>query len=120
MEKLLKENYYPLLQTFIILITFFSNLFSSFDKRLLTHLSSLPKEEFSKFNNQEMRKLGVILLSNNMPRASSFFFYKPRKDARRIKFFSYFDCCKRLMTVKANKRSNGDGLSDELKRRKSY
>jgi len=119
LEKLLKENYFALLQTFIILLTFFSNIYVSLDKKLLSHLSALPKEDFAKFTNQEMRKLGVILLTNNMPRTSSFFFYKPRKEVRRIKFFTYFDCCKRLVAIKANnnKKPSADGLSDELKRR---
>jgi hypothetical protein len=114
--KLLKENQIELLQTFVILISFFSNFFSGYDKKLLSFLSAIPKEELSKFTHIELRKIGIILLSSNMPRTSSFFFYKPRKDSRKIKFFTYFDCCKRLASIKANKKGYADGTGEELRR----
>jgi hypothetical protein len=118
--KLLKESCFPLLQSFTILLSFFSNVFTSFDKKLLSFLGGIPKEELFRYTNQEMRKIGVILLTNNMPRSSSFFFYRPRKESRRIKFFTYFDCCKRLASLKANKKGAGPEFNEELNRCKHF
>lgn len=103
--RLLKEVCFPLLQTYTILLTFFCNHIVSFDKKVLASLEHFPKEDLAKYSHQELRRLGIILLNNSMPRTSSFFFYKPRKDSKKIKFFTYFDCCMRLASVKASKKS---------------
>lgn len=97
-------------------MTFFANILTSLDKKTLSFASGIPKDELSNLSHAELRRLGIILLSNNMPRTSSFFFYKPRKNSKKIKFFNYFDCCKRLASVKANKKTTSDEFSDEMRR----
>jgi hypothetical protein len=62
------------------------------------------------------RKVAIIMLSSGMPRSSSYFLYKPRKDSKRIKFFTYYDCLKRLASIKANKKTYAEGAGDELRR----
>jgi hypothetical protein len=110
-ERLVKEEDLDpsLIESYTILLSFFANLNSNLDKLLLNHLTEMSKNEeedsFNKFNHQASRKLGIILLSNNMPRSSSFFFYKPKKEAKKIKFLNYFDCCKNLASIKVNRRT---------------
>lgn len=104
---------FNILKTYCIMLTFFNNIFSSFDKRVLQVLSELPKETLSKLSHAQMRKLGIIFLSHNMPRSSTFFFYTPKKDAKKIKFFTYFDSCKRLAGLKTSRRGPNAALTQD-------
>lgn len=112
------EDDHRLLQSYTFLMTFFSHVNASLDKKLIGYLSGLPKNEVAKFNHQHLRIIGTILLSHNMPRSSSYFFYRPKKEARRIKFYTYFDCCKKLAFLKVNRR--GSDIHRELQRRRNF
>ena len=105
------------LRSFTVLLTFFAHINPNLDKKLLAYLSNLPKQEMKHFNHLQLRTLGIILLSNNMPRSSSYFFYKPRKEAKKIKFLTYFECCKRLASIKVTRRTIK--VDEELKRSKN-
>lgn len=97
-----------LIESYAILMTFFSHINPSLDQKLLNSLSLFSKDKKNLqgicTSHNRMRTLGVIFLSNNMPKSSSYFFYKPRKEAKKIKFLNYFDCCKKLASIKLNRR----------------
>lgn len=103
-----------LLQSYTFLVAFFSHIIPTLDKDLVSQLSKLSRDDTKGFSHQNLRVIGCILLSHNMPRSSSFFFYRPKKEAKKIKFFTYFECCNKLASLKVSRRKVN--LSNELRR----